>query len=98
MLKIICFTLSACIAGSAAAQSSPQPDPADAKLAVPARQYESAFRDYRPYVDAEVDRWRETNEEMSRLGGHIGHVPKLPDAAAKPAAKAPAQREHGEHK
>ena len=98
MLKTICFTLSAWIAGSASAQNSARPDPADPKLAVPSRPYESAFKDYRPHVDPEVSRWREANEEMGRLGGHVGHVPKSSDAAAKPAAKAPAQRDHGGHK
>ena len=98
MLKTVCFTLSACIAGSAAAQSSARPDPADPKVVEPVRAYESAFRDYRPYVDPEVARWRESNEEMGRLGGHVGHLPKTSDAMAKPAAKAPAGSSHGGHK
>ena len=98
MLKTICFALSTCIAGSATAQSSVRPDPADPKTVVPVRPYESTFKDYRPYADAEAARWRETNDEMGRLGGHVGHVPKSSDAAAKPAAKAPAPSGHGGHK
>ena len=98
MLKTICLSLATCFAGSAAAQNPAQPDPADAKTSVPARPYESAFKDYRPYADAEVVRWREINEEMGRLGGHVGHLPKSPDATTKPAAKAPAHSGHGGHK
>ena len=98
MLKTLCFTLAACVAGSVAAQTPARPDPADPKVAVSVQPYESAFKDYQPYVEPEVARWRETNEEMGRLGGHVGHVPKSPDAAAKPAAKAPAQSGHGGHK
>lgn len=87
MLKTICFTLVACVASSAAAQTAARPDPADPKAAVPARPYEPAFRDYRPYVDAEIARWRQSNEEMGRLGGHVGHVPKVQGATVKPAAQ-----------
>lgn len=98
MLKTICFTLVACVASSAAAQTAARPDPADLKAAVPARPYEPAFRDYRPYVDPDVAVWRKSNEEMGRLGGHVGHVPKAQEPTVKPAAKPPAQGAHGSHK
>ena len=98
MLKTICFTLAACFAGSAAAQNPARPGPTDPKAPVPARPYESVFKDYRPYADADVARWRETNEEMGRLGGHVGHVSKSSAATSKPAAKAPPQSGHGGHK
>ena len=94
MLKTNCFMLLACVAGSAAAQGTARPDPADPKAAVPARPYEPAFKDYRPYVDPEVTRWRQSNEEVGRLGGHVGHVPK----AQEPAAKPPAQGAQGSQK
>jgi hypothetical protein len=101
MLKTICFTLAACVAGSAVAQSTARPDPAESKAAAPAPAYDSAFKDYRPYVDPEIARWREVNQEVGRLKGHVGnvgHVPQQPGAAAKPAAKPPAQGGHGAHK
>jgi hypothetical protein len=86
-------------AGASAAQNPARPDPAEPKRATTARPaYESAFRDYRPYADPDVGRWRESNEEMGRLRGHAGHVPgSVPpaargtDAPAKPAT-------HGSHK
>jgi hypothetical protein len=89
MLKTTCcLVLATCVAGSAAAQTATRPDPADPKAAVPARPYEPVFKDYRPYVDPEVSRWRQSNEEMGRLGGHVGHVPKAQGATPKPAARA----------
>ena len=98
MLKTICFMLAACAAGSAIAQTAARPDPADPKAPVPARPYESAFKDYRRYLDPEVARWRQSNEEMGRLGGHVGHLPKAQGPTVKPAAKPPAQGGHGSHK
>jgi hypothetical protein len=98
MLKTTCIALAACFAGSATAQTAARPDPADPKAAAPARPYESSFKDYRPYVDPEVARWRQSNEEMGRLGGHAGHVQQAPDAAGKPAVKAPAHSGHGDQK
>ena len=94
MLKTTYFMLLACVAGSAAAQTAARPDPADPNAAAPKRPYESVFKDYRPYVDPEVARWRQSNEEMGRLGGHVGHVPKAQGATPKPAA----QGGHGSHK
>lgn len=98
MLKTTYFMLLACVAGSAAAQATARPDPADPNAAVPKRPYESVFKDYRPYVDSDVASWRQSNEEMGRLGGHVGHVPKAQGPTAKPAAKPPAQGGHGSHK
>ena len=98
MLRTTCFALAACFAGSAAAQATARPDPADPKAVAPARSYESVFKDYRPYVDPEVVRWRQSNEEMGRLGGHLGHIPREPDATTKPGAKPPAPVGHGAHK
>jgi len=97
MSKILCFTL-AFVASSAAAQGVARPDPVNAKAVVPARPYESPFKDYRPYVDQEAGRWRESNDEMGRLGGHAGHSQTRSGSPAKPAAKPPAPGGHGGHK
>ena len=99
MLKTLCFTLSACIAGGVAAQNSARSDPADPKAPAPSRAYESVFKGYRPYVEPELARWRDVNDEMGRLNGHIGHVPgSVPQRGAAPAAKPPAHGGHGGHK
>ena len=101
MHRTTLFALAACFAGSAAAQTATRPDPADPKAAIPTRAYESAFKDYRPYADPEIARWRQSNDDMGRLGGHMGHVGPVPretGAAAKPGAKPPASSIHGGHK
>jgi len=98
MLKTISFTLAASFAASAAAQGSARPDPADPKAPAPSQPYESAFKDYRPYADPGIARWRESNEEAGRLGGHRGHMPKSPAAAEKAVPKEPAKVGHGGHK
>src|SRR5512132_3188322 len=87
MLRQICIALAACFASSAAAQTPARSSPADAIASVPVRPYVSAFKDFRPYVDPEIARWREVNDEVGRLNGHMGHVPEAPRSAAKPAAK-----------
>jgi hypothetical protein len=92
------LALAACFAGSVAAQTAARPDAADPKAAAPARPYESAFKDYKPYVDPDIARWREVNQEVGRLNGHVGHVPQQPGAAARPGAKPPAPTGHGAHK
>lgn len=96
--RTTCFALAACFAVSAAAQAPARPDPAEPKSATLVRPYESAFKGYRPYVDPEIARWREVNDEVGKLKGHVGHVPQQPGAVAKPAAKPPAQGGHGAHK
>ena len=98
MLRTTCLALALCFVGSATAQTAKRPDPAEPRAAAPAPSYESAFRDYRPYVDIEIARWREVNQEVGGLGGHVGHVPRQPGSPGKPAAKLPAQGGHGAHK
>ncbi|TXT24895.1 MAG: hypothetical protein FD131_4790 [Rhodocyclaceae bacterium] len=65
---------------------------------VPGPKYQSVFADYRGWQDEPVKSWREANEEMRRLGGHMGHldgaaaplVPseQLPDGRGEPSAHA----------
>ncbi len=98
MFKRIAISLAAMIAGSAVAQLSVRPDPADPKAGPPVRPFESAFKDYRPYVDPDVARWRDVNYEVGRLNGHIGHVPQQHGAASKPGAKPTAQSGDGGRK
>ncbi len=95
MLRTACFVLAGILAGNAAAQSPVRTDAVDPGATLPARAYESAFKDYRPYVDPDISRWRDTNAEVGRLGGHVGHVPREAGAAAKPGAKTPAPMGHG---
>ena len=98
--RLIAAAAIACAPLAAAAQAAAKPDPAKAKAGTPAAAYESAFTGYRPYVDPELARWREVNEEMGRLNGHIGHVPGSvpPRGAAAPTPKPHMHSGHGEKK
>lgn len=78
----------------AQAQSATPPVPG---TAVQQLKYESAFADYKPFLEIEVLSWRESNDEAARLGGHMGQMkhdamsPMMPSAKppAAPAAKSP---------
>lgn len=76
--------VTALAASTAAAQSVKPPHPADAAAAVPAAQYESAFAGYTPIRNEKLAPWREVNDEVARVGGHIG-ILRGEAAAAKPA-------------
>jgi len=72
MKRAIVLLLSACAGGTAFAQSEGRNDPAKPEARVPAVTYRSAFEGYRPYRDQEVAPWREVNDEVARIGGHLG--------------------------
>jgi hypothetical protein len=62
------------VAGAAAAQNAPQPGPADPKARTQPAEYRSAFTDYRRYSEPEIADWRAVNDEVARVGGHLGIV------------------------
>ena len=77
---------------AAVAQDKPtQAEPADPAAAVPASRYESAFHNYRAFVDSNeppAKAWRAANDEMGRLGGHMGQIDGTP-ASANPGGSQP---------
>lgn len=83
MDRVLVFALAAVAAGAAQAQ---QAAPGDAQAKVPPVEYRSAFADYRPFREPEMEKWREVNDQVKGLGGHVGHVGKPKPAASKPAA------------
>lgn len=40
----------------------------------PETKYKSVFADYRGFREEPVGLWRESNDRMQRLGGHLGHL------------------------
>lgn len=46
--------------------------------------YRSVFVDYKPMPDETIRDWRQANDAMGRLRGHLGHL----DAANTPSSKA----------
>ncbi len=63
----------ALVAAATAAHAQSPGSPAGASPA-PQIRYESAFTDYRPYADVEIDSWKKANGVAAALGGHMGHV------------------------
>lgn len=69
-LAVLAITAYAPLA--AAQQPGPRGSPADPAAPAPAFQYESAFTDYRGLRETPLAPWREVNDEVARVGGHIG--------------------------
>ena len=64
--------LAALAAGTATAQSGSRPDPANPEARVPAATHRSAFEGYRRLEGEARTGWRGANEEVGRVGGHVG--------------------------
>ena len=64
--------LAALAAGNAVAQEQKRPDPADPRVTSQAPVYRSAFEGYRRIEEPKRIPWREANDEVERVGGHIG--------------------------
>jgi hypothetical protein len=82
------------VAATAAAHAQ---SPAQPAASAPATklQYQSAFADYRPYVDVEILSWAESNDGAARLGGHMGQMkhgamPAMAPKSESPMAQPPA--------
>lgn len=89
------YLRAALAAGTATAQPGTCPDPADADAPVPAPTQRSAFEGYRRLERAERIARREANEEVRRVGGHLGILHEL--AARRDvsfSARKPASHRH----
>ena len=78
MKRTMLFALSAMAAGAAFAQGEAKKDPAKPDAAAPPLKYESAFKGFRPYEEQEVASWRDVNDEVARVGGHVGVLKSSP--------------------
>jgi hypothetical protein len=72
MNRAMLLLLATAAGGAAFAQSGDANDARAPAAKAPAVTYRSAFEDYRPYREQELASWREVNEEVARVGGHIG--------------------------
>jgi hypothetical protein len=99
MKPTIAFVVLAALAPYAAAQQpAVAPHPADPAAPAPAVKYESAFSGYRGFREEPLVPWRGVNDEVARVGGHLGIVGGAGHGASKPAPKAqpkPPQRDTG---
>lgn len=48
------------------------PDPASPDASAPSFSYESAFTGFRGFREAPLMPWRDVNDEVARVGGHLG--------------------------
>lgn len=87
---------SASVSFAALAQQVPaKPAPWDVNAPVSALTYDSAFKNYQAVADEQVSpdkAWRAANEEVGKLGGHMGHIKSQP---AAPSPSVPMN--HGKH-
>lgn len=99
--KSIAIGLMAALPFAALAQITPaKADPRDAKAAVPAMAYQSAFADYVPAAgkddEATPDKgWRAANDKLAQSEGHAGHHASAPKSPAPPAKDTPV--DHSNH-
>ncbi|MCZ7566065.1 MAG: hypothetical protein M5U08_21640 [Burkholderiales bacterium] len=73
----------ALVAGGAYAQSRPKPDLPRAPTAP--LSYASPFAGYRTFDDVPLASWREVNDEVGRIGGHVGVLRAEQGGDAQPA-------------
>jgi hypothetical protein len=88
-ITVLCCACAAFWLPPAAAQQQASAHPANPRAAVPAPGYASAFTGYRPFRDEPLAPWREVNDEVARVGGHIG-IFRAGTAAAPGATPTPA--------
>jgi hypothetical protein len=53
-------------------QSVAAAEPTQPGILVPEVRYDSAFSDYVPYREPSLATWRKVNDEVGRVGGHVG--------------------------
>ncbi len=69
---VLCCVLAALGLQTAVAIAQSRGNPAEPTVAVPATRYSSAFASYQPLGDEKTAPWREANDEVARVGGHLG--------------------------
>jgi hypothetical protein len=99
LARTLAATALACATAAAGAQTPAQPTREGAVAAPPP--YRSAYEGYRPFAEEPLAPWREVNETVERVGGHVGvlraderNAPPQPAAAPAPAAK---EQSHDAH-
>lgn len=90
-LAFLLYGASALMSFPAIGQSSAAaPNPTDVNARAPAIKYESAFAGYAPYREEKPAPWRDVNDEVARVGGHIGIFRGAGHGAGAPGPVKPA--------
>jgi len=71
-LAVLCCACAAFWLPLAAAQQPVLTGPTDPQASVPVPSYTSAFAGYQRLRDETLAPWREVNDEVARVGGHMG--------------------------
>ena len=87
MKTLLAMAVLAAAAPFAAAQQ-PRPEPTEPAAPVPAFRYESGFDGYRGFRDEPLAPWRELNDDVARIGGHVGIVRGAHGGQIRPPAEA----------
>ena len=98
MKTLFAIAVLAAVAPFAAAQQQPRPEPTDPATPVRAFGYDSTFSGYRGFREEPLAPWRDVNDEVARIGGHIGIVRGAhvkPPAETKPELSPPAEGPRG---
>jgi hypothetical protein len=99
LVALAAFAATRAEAQNASASATLARDPGDAKAAVPAVMYTSAFARYRPNAEVEVGDWRESNDNVGRIGGWRVYGREAiddPKAAERPARAVSPKPAHGQ--
>ena len=81
----LCIAALALPAAHAQLRTATPPAAADAEARVPQTQYDSALRGYQPFREQTLAPWREINDEVHKVGGHVGIFGGTPKSAPAPA-------------
>jgi hypothetical protein len=102
MKPYIVFAALVALAPQALAQTrSTPPHPSDPAAKVPAVKYESAFAGYMLFLEEKLSPWREANDGVGKVRGHVGifggaghagHGGTEKAAPSKPATGKPAEK------
>ena len=88
-----CAAVAVPFAHSAEPATPSRPSATDAGALVPETRHDSAFSAYQPYRHQMLAPWREVNDQVRKVGGHIGILRGAAEnASGKPAAQQPPGR------
>lgn len=107
----ISIAAAAPLAWAQSASAGAKPDPQDANASVPPAIYRSSLADYRLFPDEKLRSWKESNDNVGRIGGWrayakeaqepepaVGSTPPGADRPAPADSAKPMQGRPGGHK
>jgi hypothetical protein len=88
--------VAAALIGGTAAAGAQTPLQKSGERAAALPPYRSAFEGYRPYADEPLAPWREVNDTVGRVGGHVGML-RAEESVARERAAPPKEEGHDAH-